>query len=189
MDELYNRLLELKEEMGEDWSGSGFEGLMNSLTASIQENDAILTKYKDDYNAFLEQSIFADTGTYGTENLSAGEVLTELEEAVNNYNMALQSGDLSQIDEAKTRFEELRGLVDKIAISMGDDKFKRPFDDIINKVNQTAESTYNINKKMQDPKVKSAAESVFGDLADNKKASKQIQDEVLDAVLAIYPEP
>jgi len=181
MDELYNRLLELKEEMGEDWNGSGFEGLMNSLTASIQENDEIITKYKDDYNSFLEQSIFADKGTYGSENLSAGEVLTELEASVNDYNMALQSGDLSQIDKAKARFEELSGLVDNIAISMGDDKFKRPFDDIINKVDQTAESAYNINKKMQDPKVKSVAEAVFGKLADNKKISKETQDEVLDA--------
>jgi len=181
MDELYNRLLELKEEMGEDWNGSGFEGLMNSLTASIQENDEIITKYKDDYNSFLEQSIFADKGTYGSENLSAGEVLTELEASVNDYNMALQSGDLSQIDKAKARFEELSGLVDNIATSMGDDKFKRPFDDIINKVDQTAESAYNINKKMQDPKVKSVAEAVFGKLADNKKISKETQDEVLDA--------
>jgi len=181
MDELYNRLLELKEEMGENWNGSGFEGLMNSLTASIQENDEIITKYKDDYNSFLEQSIFADKGTYGSENLSAGEVLTELEASVNDYNIALQSGDLSQIDKAKARFEELSGLVDNIATSMGDDKFKRPFDDIINKVDQTAESAYNINKKMQDPKVKSVAEAVFGKLADNKKISKETQDEVLDA--------
>ena len=181
MDELYNRLLELKKEMGEDWSGSGFEGLMNSLTASIQKNDEIITKYKNDYNSFLEQSIFADKGVYGAENLSAGEVLTELEEAVNDYNIALQSGDLSQIDEAKTRFEELNGLVDNIVASMGDDKYKRPFEDITDRINKTAETTYNINKKMQDSKVKTTAEAVFGKLADNKKVSKQVQDEVLDA--------
>ena len=182
MDVLYNRLLELKEEMGEDWDGSGFEGLMNSLTASIQENDEIISKYKDDYNSFLEQSIFAKNGTFGEDNLSAGEVLVEAQEAVDNYNAALVSGDTSQIEKTKTAFDKVKEAANEVVDAMGDQKFIRPFEDIFDKVDQTQIEAYNIKKKIDDSKVKNAVESVLGTPKENKKSAKEIPDTLRDAV-------
>jgi len=181
MDVLYNRLLELKEEMGEDWDGSGFEGLMNSLTASIQENDEIISKYKDDYNSFLEQSIFAKDGTFGEDNLSAGEVLVEAQEAVNNYNAALVSGDTSQIEKTKTAFDKVKEAANEVVDAMGDQKFNRPFEDIFDKVDQTQIEAYNIKKKFDNSNVKNAVESVLGTPKENKKSAKEIPNALRDA--------
>lgn len=181
MDELFERLSQKQDELGEGWKGSIYESLMNELEGVIRINDETLTKFKDDYNSFLEQSIFAKDGTFGEDNLSAGEVLVEAQEAVNNYNAALVSGDTSQIEKTKTAFDKVKEAANEVVDAMGDQKFNRPFEDIFDKVDQTQVEAYNIKKKFDDSKVKNIVESVLGTPKENKKSAKEIPNALRDA--------
>lgn len=177
LKDLYNEVGEFSED---ERVSKGLNTFFDSISAAIEQNNQVLRDHQEAYNAFLEAKIFDNDNLYGDAQKTAGEVLIQLEDAVNDYNIALQSGDTSQIEEAQKTFESLKGTVQDITKDMGE-VYARPFDDIIDNVNQTAETIYNFQKKMNDPKVHSMAESVFGDLAENKKISKETQDEVLDA--------
>ena len=177
LKDLYNEVGEFSED---ERVSKGLNTFFDSISAATEQNNQVLRDHQEAYNAFLEAKIFDNDNLYGDAQKTAGEVLIQLEDAVNDYNIALQSGDTSQIEEAQKTFESLKGTVQDITKDMGE-VYARPFDDIIDNVNQTAETIYNFQKKMNDPKVHSMAESVFGDLAENKKISKETQDEVLDA--------
>ena len=188
MDELFARLSEKKDEMGRDWEGSTYELLTNGLEKAIRKNDKTLADSKDDYNAYLEQSIYAQDGTFGTDKLSAGEVLIEAQEAVNNYNAALLSGDTSQIDKTEKAFHKVEKAANQVVKAMGDEKFKRPFDDIFDQVDQAQVEFYNTKKKFEDPKVKNIVESVLGSPQENKKSAKDIPDYLRSAAEEILDE-
>ena len=177
LKDLYNEVGEFSED---ERVSKGLNTFFDSISAATEQNNQVLRDHQEAYNAFLEAKIFDNDNLYGDAQKTAGEVLIQLEDAVNDYNIALQSGDTSQIEKAQKTFENLKDTVQDITKDMGE-VYSRPFDDIIDNVNQTAETAYNFQKKMDDPKVHSMAESVFGKLADNKKVSKQVQDEVLDA--------
>ena len=176
LKDLYNEVGEFSED---ERVSKGLNTFFDSISAATEQNNQVLRDHQEAYNAFLEAKIFDNDNLYGDAQKTAGEVLIQLEDAVNDYNVALQSGDTSQIEEAQKTFENLKGTVKDITKDMGE-IYSRPFDDIIDNVNQTAETAYNFQKKMDDPKVHSMAESVFGDLAENKKISKETQDEILD---------
>lgn len=177
LKDLYNEVSEFSEN---ERASKGLNTFFDSISAATEQNNQVLRDHQEAYNAFLEAKIFDNDNLYGDAQKTAGEVLIQLEDAVNDYNIALQSGDTSQIEKAQKTFESLKGTVQDITKDMGE-VYSRPFDDIIDNVNQTAETAYNFQKKMDDPKVHSMAESVFGDLAENKKISKETQDEILDA--------
>lgn len=188
MDELYERLSQKQDELGERWKGSIYESLMTSVESAIQKNDETITKFKDDYNSYLEQSIYAQNGTFGTDKLSAGEVLIEAQEAVNNYNAALVSGDTSQIDKTEEAFHKVEKAANEVVKAMGDERFERPFDDIFNQVDQAQVEFYNTKKKFEDPKVKNIVESVLGSPQENKKSAKDIPDYLRSAAEEILDE-
>ena len=176
LKDLYNEVGEFSED---ERVSKGLNTFFDSISVATEQNNQVLRDHQEAYNAFLEAKIFDNDNLYGDAQKTAGEVLIQLEDAVNDYNVALQSGDTSQIEEAQKTFENLKGTVKDITKDMGE-IYARPFDDIIDNVNQTAETAYNFQKKMDDPKVHSMAESVFGDLAENKKISKETQDEILE---------
>lgn len=179
LKDLYNEVGEFSED---ERVSKGLNTFFDSISAATEQNNQVLRDHQEAYNAFLEAKIFDNDNLYGATQdtqKTAGEILIQLEDAVNDYNVALQSGDTSQIEEAQKTFESLKGTVKEITDDMGQ-VYARPFDDIIDNVNQTAETAYNFQKKMDDPKVHSMAESVFGDLAENKKISKGTQKEILD---------
>lgn len=181
MDELFERLSQKQDELGEGWKGSIYESLMNELEGVIRVNDETLTKFKDDYNSYLEQSIYAQNGMFGEDNLSAGEALIEAQKAVNDYNMALSSGDPSQINNTKVALDKVKQAANEVVDAMGDKKFERPFEDIFNQINQVQEEAYNVKNKFNDPKVKNVVESILGTPQDNKKSAKEIPNALRDA--------
>ena len=188
MDELFARLSEKQDEMKQDWEGSTYELLTNGLEEAIRKNDETLSKFKDDYNSYLEQSIYAQDGTFGKDNLSAGDALIEAQKAVNDYNIALLSGDSSQIEKTKDALDEVKQAADEVVDAMGDQRFNRPFQDIFDQVNKTQEEAYNVKKKFDDPKVKNIVESVLGTPQENKKSAKEIPDALRDAAENILNE-
>ena len=179
MEEMFDRLSKIKDQMGDKWAGSLYETIMNSLVEATAKNDAILTKYKDDYLAWQEQSIWADKGVYGDLQLTAGETLVQLEEAVNNYNAALLSGDTSQIEKSKQAYDKLIDAQNKYL--EGHQEYSRVFTDVTDKLNQAQIDAYNTKKKFDDPKVKNIVESVLGTPQENKKSAKEIPDALRDA--------
>lgn len=179
MEEMFDRLSKIKDQMGDEWAGSLYETIMNSLVEATAENDAILTKYKDDYIAWQEQSVWADKGVYGDLQLTAGEILVQLEDAVNNYNAALLSGDTSQIEKTKTAYDKLIDAQDEYL--KGHQEYSRVFADVTDRLDQTQIDIYNTKKKFDDPKVKNVVESILGTPQENKKSAKEIPNALRDA--------
>ena len=167
-------LQELFDEVGnfseDERVEKGLQTFFTSISSATEKNNQILRDHQEAYNAFLEEKIFANDDVYGNSQQTAGEVLIELENAVNDYNMALQSGDTSQIEKTKKTFEDLKGVVDDITKDMGD-IYSRPFDDLIDKVDSVQEEAYNIKKKFDDPNTKNIVESILGTPQENKKSA------------------
>ena len=176
LKDLYNEVGEFSED---ERASKGLNTFFDSISAATEKNNQILRDHQEAYNSFLEAKIFDNDNLYG-DGKTAGEVLIQLEDAVNDYNVALQSGDTSQIEKTQKTFESLKGTVKEITQDMGE-VYARPFDDIIDNVNTTAETAYNFRKELDDPKVHSMAEEVFGKFADTKKLSQNTKDEILDA--------
>lgn len=187
-DELYDRLGDMQQSMGKNWSGTIYESLTTAVENATAQNSKTLIKYKDDYMSYLEQSVFADTGTYGEDNLSAGEILTDLEEAVNNYNMALASGDTTQIDKAKESFDKLSAAAEQFYSMTGDERLTKPFKELEDSVDKVALEAYNVKKKFDDSNTKNIVESVLGSPKENKKAAKDIPDSLREAAENILDE-
>ena len=177
-------LQELFDEVGnfseDERVEKGLQTFFTSISSATEKNNQILRDHQEAYNAFLEEKIFANDDVYGNAQQTAGEVLIELENAVNDYNMALQSGDTSQIEKTKKTFEDLKGVVDDITKDMGD-IYSRPFDDLIDKVDSVQEEAYNIKKKFDDPNTKNIVESILGSPKENKKSAEEIPDALRDA--------
>jgi len=185
-------LQELFDEVGnfseDERVEKGLQTFFTSISSATEKNNQILRDHQEAYNAFLEEKIFANDDVYGNAQQTAGEVLIELENAVNDYNMALQSGDTSQIEKTKKTFEDLKGVVDDdITKNMGD-IYSRPFDDLIDKVDSVQEEAYNVKKKFDDPNTKNVVESILGSPKENKKSAEEIPDALRDAAENILDE-
>lgn len=183
LKDLYNEVGEFSED---ERASKGLNTFFDSISAATEKNNQILRDHQEAYNSFLEAKIFDNDNLYG-DGKTAGEVLIQLEDAVNDYNVALQSGDTSQIEEAQKTFESLKDTVQDITKDMGE-VYARPFDDIIDNVNKTAETAYNFQKKFDDPKTKNIVESILGSPKENKKAAEDIPDYLREAAENILDE-
>ena len=177
LKDLYNEVGEFSED---ERVSKGLNTFFDSISAATEQNNQVLRDHQEAYNAFLEAKIFDNDNLYGDAQKTAGEVLIELENAVNDYNMALQSGDTSQIEKTKKTFEDLKGVVDDITKDMGD-IYSRPFDDLVDKVDSVQEEAYNVKKKFDDPNTKNIVESILGTPKENKKSAKEIPNALRDA--------
>lgn len=110
---------ELKSKYGED------DGLINSIlktsSSALNKNQKVLDDYQENYRSFLEQEAYSKG--YGDE-------LSNYAKAIDDYNTALMSGDISKIQEARQAFNEANEAKEKLLSQDGNSDYSVLFDDL-----------------------------------------------------------
>lgn len=185
LQDLYDKLDAMGEEGRE---ANSLQTFFYSVERAIKENDKILTKHKDNYESYLEQAIYADTKQYGDNDQFAGDILVNMEEAVNNHNAALREGDPSKIKETEKAFKDVQKAAEDFYGTTGNERLAKPFKELEDSVDKVAEEAYNVKKKFDDPKTKNIVESVLGSPKENKKTAEDIPDSLREAAENILDE-
>lgn len=96
----------LQDKYGDD--NPILQNLISGSGNALEKNQKILDDYQDNYQAFLEQSMYAE----GFESGKPADVFTKYAEAVENYNKALASGNSDSILKARSAFNDVKDSVD-----------------------------------------------------------------------------
>ena len=178
-EELQNLFNTLNAMTEEERKANGLQTLFDSVTESIQANKKILDTYKEDYNSFLEQSLYADD--------KGRELFFDYGESIENLNNALIGGNKKDIKDTYKEFEKLKASVNEFA--QGDaEKFTPVFEELEKNLNQSALNDYIFKDKMQSAEVRPVLEKIFGTATENKKVSDKVVKQVQDAAENILNE-
>lgn len=160
----------------EDTYGQDNDLINNILDASqdtLDDNQKVLDKYQDNYNAFLEQSMYRQ---------GKGNLLTDYEDAINQYNDALLSGDTSQINEAAQAFSEASAAKDEFLSVDGNNQFASLFADLDEGLDEAGRKFYDFSEAIKGSK-ETSKYNQFKDQADSlKQYSDQLKNAKLDVV-------
>lgn len=178
-EELQNLFNTLNAMTEEERKANGLQTLFDSVTNSIQANKKILDTYKEDYNSFLEQSLYA--------NDKGSALFFDYGESIENLNNALIGGNKKDIKDTYEEFEKLKASVNEFA--QGDaEKFTPVFEELEKNLNQSALNDYIFKDKMQSVEVRPVLEKIFGTATENKKVSDKVVKQVEEAAENILNE-
>lgn len=178
-EELQNLFNTLNAMTEEERKANGLQTLFDNVTKSIQANKKILDTYKEDYNSFLEQSLYADD--------KGSALFFDYGESIENLNNALIGGNKKDIKDTYKEFEKLKASVNEFA--QGDaEKFTPVFEELEKSLNQSALNDYIFKDKMQSAEVRPVLEKIFGTATENKKVSDKVVRQVEEAAENILNE-
>lgn len=131
LDEFQSGLRELKKEYEDQDLDVPYalQDVIDQTAKSIEENNEVLTKYRENYESYLEQQLFESEDS---------DILMNYVDAIEKYNNALSEGDQSKIDEARAAFEEADAAKEKFLSTGSNDKFTRLFDDATDQLDDAA---------------------------------------------------
>ena len=177
LQNLFDRLYEIKESMSEgEWANSGLQWTFASVESNITSLQDKIKTFKDDYMTKLEKMLYADQSGRGLD------IFNQLKGSLEDYNTALTNqDDIANIEEKESAYKKaLQAANDYLQIS-NNAQLTPLFEAETDKLNETLLNSYNITKQMRSEQGKSAIESVFGTVRENKKLSKEVQNSVLEA--------
>ena len=181
LQELYDRLIAIKEGMSEeDWSKSNYSWLLASISSNIDQVNNITKENKDAYMTLLEE--LTDTTDNGMQ------IYNDLAQAKENYNLALLEGDIEKIDETKSAWEAAIQAKNDYLAEGGNEKLTPYFQPLEEGIDKTLERAYNIRKQLSTDESKTLVEQAFGTYKENKQIAKQDQKAVMDASKAVLKE-
>lgn len=142
----------------EEFSGSSnlFQDIFNGVSSVYDEADSIIEKYQQIYETALKAKMIEEASsrnqkTYGTEGTqqTAAKWLDDYTNAIQRYNEALASGDISKISEARSEFESLDAVIQGL-LADGDGLgfFAPMFAEVRNALNESAIAAQNFRETM-----------------------------------------
>lgn len=135
------------------------EGVIDSTSSELSKFKGIIDEYGDDYNNFLQ----ADLISKGVGEGSPAAILEDYKQAINDYNEALSSGDISAIDRAKNSFDVMSSTIDGVLEKFP--QYKTLFDEVGESLNTTAINTNNFQNALKSDNYKNIVKD-FKDLQD-----------------------
>lgn len=115
------------------------QNAINSAQEALLKNKEVLDKYQENYQAYLQQSLFAE---------GFGDELSEYARRTQEYNDALLSGNMEKIVEAKSQLDEYQSTVDGI---LGEHhEYGDFFNEIADSVDTTTEAVMNFKDIIDD---------------------------------------
>lgn len=158
-----------KDEIGD---GNYLDYLFDSADSVLSDANEILDTYQTIYEQSQKAKLIADPTeyTYGDKNETASEWLNDYSKAIEDYNEALASGDTSQIDEAKSKYEDLNESVQYL---LANSDFSNYADDINTISSSLDTATISANS------FKDAINGV--DITDQNKAINDFANTIKDA--------
>lgn len=166
-----SQIMALEDTFGND--APVIDDVLDVSANALEKNQKVLDKYQDNYNAFLEQSMYRQ---------GKGSLLTDYENAINQYNDALLSGDTSQINEAAQAFSEASAAKDEFLSVEGNSQFESLFDDLDSSLDEASRKYYDFSEAIKGSK-ETSKYNQFKDQADSlKQYSDQLKNAKLDVV-------
>ena len=148
----------LQEASGDEYDYSGiFGNILSDAEESaraaqnvLDENEAVYDQWKEFSLLTSKRNVQEDL----TGDLKYAGTLYDLYQdyakAVNEYNDALLGGDTSKIEEAQTKFEGVKDIVDNLAGNDALGIYEDMFDGITASVDTSSEALYNFKKTLSD---------------------------------------
>lgn len=159
--EILNKFATDLRDMKSDFNLDGFaDGLLKGVSKGLNKAKGTLDEYQDLYNQARRATLVSDNTTYTINNKdkTALEFITEYEEAIEKYNIALESGDPSKIEETSKALKEARDAMDveskdgTSAYSL----YSKEVDELTEKINQAKKAQYEFRRAID------GDNSVFG---------------------------
>lgn len=121
-----------------------FDTVISEAEKADKSYQEILDKHKDNYESGLKFSMLAE----GYGNNKPATVYQQYADAVDKYNEALQSGDTSKVEAAKTALDGVKDSVDNIVSTDSGKKYKELFDEIADGIDTASEKTYEFKERL-----------------------------------------
>lgn len=136
---------ELKRQFEDDGKNTDyFDNIISSAEDAESSYKDILDKHQEVYQEYLKNSMLAE----GYGNNKPATVYQQYADAVDKYNEALQSGDTSKVEEAKTALDGVKASVDNIVSRDSGKKYKELFDEIADGIDTASEKTYEFKERL-----------------------------------------
>lgn len=152
--EVMNDFMTEMEEI-EDTYKTGTADLMSDYASDgLKKADKVIDKYQDIYEAAKKADLVSDDRLYmdSDHNLkTASEWLRDYTKAIDDYNTALASGDYTEIEKAKTAFDDVNGSVSELLLNtdMGV-KYGDTFGEVKSQLDQATISANNFKNALSD---------------------------------------
>lgn len=148
-DEKLNSFLATVKELKRQFEDEGkntdyFDNIISSAEDAESSYKDILDKHQEIYQEYLKNSMLAE----GYGNNKPATVYQQYADAVDKYNEALQSGDTSKVEEAKTALDGVKASVDNIVSTDSGKKYKELFDEIADGIDTASEKTYEFKERL-----------------------------------------
>lgn len=148
-DEKLNNFLATVKELKRQFQDEGkntdyFDNIISSAEDAESSYKDILDKHQEVYQEYLKNSMLAE----GYGNNKPATVYQQYADAVDKYNEALQSGDTSKVEEAKTALDGVKASVDNIVSTDSGKKYKELFDEIADGIDNASEKTYEFKERL-----------------------------------------
>lgn len=148
-DEKLNNFLATVKELKRQFQDEGkntdyFDNIISSAEDAESSYKDILDKHQEVYQEYLKNSMLAE----GYGNNKPATVYQQYADAVDKYNEALQSGDTSKVESAKTALDGVKDSVDNIVSTDSGKKYKELFDEIADGIDTASEKTYEFKERL-----------------------------------------
>lgn len=148
-DEKLNSFLATVKELKRQFEDEGkntdyFDNIISSAEDAESSYKDILDKHQEVYQEYLKNSMLAE----GYGNNKPATVYQQYADAVDKYNEALQSGDTSKVEEAKTALDGVKASVDNIVSTDSGKKYKELFDEIAEGIDTASEKIYEFKERL-----------------------------------------
>ena len=148
-DEKLNNFLATVKELKRQFQDEGkntdyFDNIISSAEDAESSYKDILDKHQEVYQEYLKNSMIAE----GYGNNKPATVYQQYADAVDKYNEALQGGDTSKVEAAKTALDGVKASVDNIVGTDSGKKYKELFDEIAEGIDTASEKTYEFKERL-----------------------------------------
>lgn len=148
-DEKLNNFLSTVKELKRQFEDEGkntdyFDNIISAAEDAESSYKDILDKHQEVYQEYLKNSMLAE----GYGNNKPATVYQQYADAVDKYNEALQNGDTSKVEAAKTALDGVKASVDNIVSTDSGKKYKELFDEIADGIDTASEKTYEFKERL-----------------------------------------
>ena len=168
-DEKLNSFLATVKELKRQFEDEGkntdyFDNIISSAEDAESSYKDILDKHQEVYQEYLKNSMLAE----GYGNNKPATVYQQYADAVDKYNEAMQSGDTSKVEAAKTALDGVKDSVDNIVSTDSGKKYKELFDEIADGIDTASEKTYEFKERLSGRGADKLNNTVFSKLKELK---------------------
>ena len=153
------KLRELKDSLGDNVNTVAIDSIISQGESILNDNQKVLEKYQDASERGLKASMISK----GFSENSPATIYNEYEKAIDKYNEALASGDTSQIEKAKSAFDEVKASVDGVTEKYSD--FKPLFNELGEGLDESAIKAFDFQNALKDAGMEDTIKK-FKDLQD-----------------------